>query len=65
MYIKTDLWIFLVNKIDAALGEGVDALKQVLYKGLTECARCFNTDQKYKHIRLQTMPTWQACKEGP
>ncbi|KAI5675095.1 hypothetical protein M9H77_06045 [Catharanthus roseus] len=45
------------ERIDAALGEGVDALKQVLYKGLTECARCFNTDQKYKHIRLQTMPT--------
>lgn len=46
----------LVVKIDAALQEGVDALKQVLSKGLTESARCFNTEQKYKHLRLQTMP---------
>lgn len=45
------------ERIDAALEEGVDALKQVLSKGLTETARCFNTEQKYKHIRLQTMPT--------
>ncbi|KAK6163615.1 hypothetical protein DH2020_000479 [Rehmannia glutinosa] len=44
------------ERIDAALPEGVDALIQVLSKGLTESARCFNTEQKYKHIRLQTMP---------
>ncbi|KAL0417418.1 UNVERIFIED_CONTAM: Peptidyl-tRNA hydrolase, mitochondrial [Sesamum radiatum] len=44
------------GRIDAALQEGVDALKQVLSKGLTESARCFNKEQKYKHIRLQTMP---------
>lgn len=44
------------ERIDAALEEGVCALKQVLAKGLTESARCFNKDQKYKHIRLQTMP---------
>ncbi|KAL3828869.1 hypothetical protein ACJIZ3_017671 [Penstemon smallii] len=44
------------ERIDSSLQEGVDALKQVLSKGLTESARCFNTDQKYKHIRLQTMP---------
>ncbi|XP_022890656.1 peptidyl-tRNA hydrolase, mitochondrial isoform X2 [Olea europaea var. sylvestris] len=44
------------ERIDAALQEGVDALKQVLSKGLTESARCFNTEQKYKHLRLQTMP---------
>ncbi|XP_027072957.1 peptidyl-tRNA hydrolase, mitochondrial [Coffea arabica] len=45
------------ERIDAALKEGAYALEQVLSKGLTETARCFNTDQKYKHIRLQTMPT--------
>ncbi|KAL7116288.1 hypothetical protein ACP275_04G233400 [Erythranthe tilingii] len=44
------------ERIDAALEEGVDALTQVLSKGLTESARSFNTEQKYKHIRLQTMP---------
>lgn len=44
------------ERIDAALQEGVGALKQILSKGLTESARCFNTEQKYKHIRLQTMP---------
>lgn len=47
-------------KIEAALQEGVDALKQLVSKGLTESARCFNTQQKYKHIRLQNMPIWQA-----
>lgn len=51
------IYFLLFHKIDAALEEGVDALKQVLSKGLTETARCFNTEQKYKHIRLQTMPT--------
>ncbi|KAK9273733.1 hypothetical protein L1049_018543 [Liquidambar formosana] len=45
------------ERIDAALQEGVGALKLLLSKGLTESARCFNTEQKYKHIRLQTMPT--------
>ncbi|KAL3518945.1 hypothetical protein ACH5RR_021534 [Cinchona calisaya] len=44
-------------RIDAALKEGAYALEQVLSKGLTETARCFNTEQKYKHIRLQNMPT--------
>ncbi|KAG8387368.1 hypothetical protein BUALT_Bualt02G0014100 [Buddleja alternifolia] len=44
------------ERIDCALLEGVDALRQVLSKGLTETARSFNTEQKYKHIRLQTMP---------
>ncbi|KAL3630733.1 hypothetical protein CASFOL_023717 [Castilleja foliolosa] len=39
-----------------ALREGVEALKQVLTKGLTESSRSFNRDQKYKHIRVQTMP---------
>ncbi|XP_040993227.1 peptidyl-tRNA hydrolase, mitochondrial isoform X2 [Juglans microcarpa x Juglans regia] len=43
--------------IDAALEEGVGVLKLLLSKGLTESARCFNREQKYKHIRLQTMPT--------
>lgn len=44
------------GRIDAALQEGVVALKDVVSKGLTEAARCFNNQQKYKHIRLQTMP---------
>ncbi|KAF8403971.1 hypothetical protein HHK36_012081 [Tetracentron sinense] len=42
------------DRIDAALQEGVGALKLLISKGLTESARCFNTEQKYKHIRLQT-----------
>ncbi|KAK3026373.1 hypothetical protein RJ639_040462 [Escallonia herrerae] len=45
------------QRIDAALQEGAGALKQLILKGLTESARCFNREQKYKHIRLQTMPT--------
>jgi len=43
------------GRIDAALEEGVGALKQLMSKGLTETARSFNTVQKYKHIRLQTL----------
>nr|GMC69549.1 peptidyl-tRNA hydrolase, mitochondrial [Ipomoea batatas] len=38
--------------VDVALQEGVGALKQLVSKGLTESSRCFNTQQKYKHIRL-------------
>lgn len=45
-------------QIDAALVEGIHALKQVLSKGFSESSKCFNTEQKYKHIRLQTLPTW-------
>ncbi|KAK2986556.1 hypothetical protein RJ640_022434 [Escallonia rubra] len=45
------------QRIDAALQEGAGVLKQLILKGLTESARCFNREQKYKHIRLQTMPT--------
>lgn len=45
------------ERIDAALQEGVGVLKLLLSKGLSESARCFNGEQKYKHIRLQTMPT--------
>ncbi|GKV32800.1 hypothetical protein SLEP1_g41376 [Rubroshorea leprosula] len=48
---------FLLYKINAALREGVDALKLLLSKGLAESARSFNPQQKYKHLRLQTMPT--------
>ncbi|XP_065877070.1 peptidyl-tRNA hydrolase, mitochondrial [Euphorbia lathyris] len=44
------------GRIDAAIPEGVAALKSILLRGLTESARCFNQEQKYKHIRLQTMP---------
>ncbi|KAH7520982.1 hypothetical protein FEM48_Zijuj08G0203300 [Ziziphus jujuba var. spinosa] len=49
--------VVLLDKIDDALKEGVAALKLLLSKGLTETARIFNTDQKYKHIRYQTLPT--------
>lgn len=46
----------LLSQIDTALQEGVEVLKLLLSKGLTESARHFNTIQKYKHIRLQNMP---------
>ncbi|CAO2832880.1 unnamed protein product [Amaranthus hypochondriacus] len=42
------------ERIDAALQEGVDMLKQMPSEGLAECARWFNREQKYKHIRPQT-----------
>ncbi|KAK6925774.1 Peptidyl-tRNA hydrolase [Dillenia turbinata] len=45
------------ERIDAALPEGVRALKVLLSHGLSESARRFNAEQKYKHIRLQTIPT--------
>ncbi|KAF3444398.1 hypothetical protein FNV43_RR14090 [Rhamnella rubrinervis] len=44
------------ERIDVALEEGAGALNLLLSKGLTETARSFNTQQKYKHIRLQTLP---------
>ncbi|KAE8653473.1 peptidyl-tRNA hydrolase, mitochondrial isoform X1 [Cucumis sativus] len=44
------------ERIDTALQEGVGALKLLLSHGLSESARHFNHKQKYKHIRLQTMP---------
>ncbi|XP_010519662.1 PREDICTED: peptidyl-tRNA hydrolase, mitochondrial isoform X2 [Tarenaya hassleriana] len=44
------------ERIDTALAEGVDALKLVLSKGLSESTRLFNMEQKYKHLRFQTMP---------
>ncbi|KAJ6852324.1 peptidyl-tRNA hydrolase, mitochondrial-like [Iris pallida] len=43
------------ERIDSALQEGVDILRTLIAKGLTECARSANTDQKYKHLRLQTL----------
>jgi len=45
------------------LQDGVVVLKLLLSKGLTESARCFNSEQKYKHIRLLTVLTWQAQAE--
>lgn len=45
------------GRIDAALQEGVDVLKLLLSKGLNESARRFNTEQKYKHLRLETTAT--------
>ncbi|KAE8653478.1 hypothetical protein Csa_007294 [Cucumis sativus] len=44
------------ERIDTALQEGVGALKLLLSHSLFESARHFNHEQKYKHIRLQTMP---------
>eukprot|EP00262_Sarcandra_glabra_P012445 TRINITY_DN3209_c0_g2_i2.p1 TRINITY_DN3209_c0_g2~~TRINITY_DN3209_c0_g2_i2.p1 ORF type:complete len:203 (+),score=17.50 TRINITY_DN3209_c0_g2_i2:223-831(+) len=44
------------ERIDAALQEGVGVLKHLISKGLTESSRCFNKEQKYKHLRLQTLP---------
>ncbi|XP_020243397.1 peptidyl-tRNA hydrolase, mitochondrial-like [Asparagus officinalis] len=38
------------ERIDSALQEGVDILKMLLDKGLTECSRSANTEQKYKHF---------------
>ncbi|XP_020242741.1 peptidyl-tRNA hydrolase, mitochondrial-like [Asparagus officinalis] len=35
------------ERIDSALQEGVDILKMLLDKGLTECSRSANTEQKY------------------
>ncbi|KAL6902083.1 hypothetical protein ACP4OV_004959 [Aristida adscensionis] len=40
------------ERIDSAIKEGVDILKLVATKGLTEAARLSNVDQKYKHLRL-------------
>ncbi|PKA58264.1 CRS2-like protein, chloroplastic [Apostasia shenzhenica] len=43
--------------IYVALEEGVEILKTLLTKGLTECAKSANAEQKYKHLRVQTLPT--------
>ncbi|KAL5708567.1 peptidyl-tRNA hydrolase [Ranunculus cassubicifolius] len=43
------------GRIDDGLRDGVGALELLLSKGLTESARCFNREQKYKHIRVQTL----------
>lgn len=48
--------IFPVGQIDEALQEGVDALKLLLSKGLAESEKRFNKEQKYKHLRVQTLP---------
>ncbi|KAI3708371.1 hypothetical protein L2E82_37539 [Cichorium intybus] len=40
------------ERIDVGLKEGVDALKELVTKGLEESARSFNTEQKYKHIKI-------------
>ncbi|XP_021728802.1 peptidyl-tRNA hydrolase, mitochondrial isoform X2 [Chenopodium quinoa] len=42
------------ERIDAALKEGVDVLKLMPSEGFMECARWFNSEQKYKHIRPHT-----------
>lgn len=44
------------ERIDVALNEGVDALKQLVSEGLMETARWFNSQQKYKHIRSRAVP---------
>ncbi|KAF5182424.1 Peptidyl-trna hydrolase protein [Thalictrum thalictroides] len=45
------------ERIDVALKEGVGALTLLASKGLIESARNFNREQKYKHIRMQTLET--------
>ncbi|KAL4591294.1 hypothetical protein LXL04_004252 [Taraxacum kok-saghyz] len=40
------------QRIDVGLKEGVDALKKLVTKGVEEAGRGFNTDQKYKHIKI-------------
>lgn len=42
------------RRIDAALKEGVGVLKLMPSEGLVECARWFNREQKYKHIKSET-----------
>ncbi|KAK1281695.1 hypothetical protein QJS10_CPB22g01250 [Acorus calamus] len=44
------------QRIDTALQEGVEALNYLVTHGLSESMRTFNTRQKYKHLRLQTVP---------
>ncbi|KAE9610435.1 hypothetical protein Lal_00006196 [Lupinus albus] len=44
------------KKIKEALQEGVDAMKLILPKGLVQSARGLNQEQKYKHLRVQTLP---------
>ncbi|KAL0907005.1 hypothetical protein M5K25_025540 [Dendrobium thyrsiflorum] len=47
---------FFLPTIDAALEEGVEILKILLTKGLTECVNSANAEQKYKHLRVQNLP---------
>ncbi|KAJ3673896.1 hypothetical protein LUZ60_005888 [Juncus effusus] len=44
------------ERIDVAIEEGVDVLKMVISNGLTEAAKLFNTEQKYKHLKVQNLP---------
>ncbi|EAY89989.1 hypothetical protein OsI_11554 [Oryza sativa Indica Group] len=43
------------ERIDSAIEEGVEILKLVVTKGLTEAARSSNVDQKYKHLTTHDM----------
>lgn len=45
------------ERIDSAVREGVDILKMVAARGLTEAARLTNADQKYKHLRSHGIQT--------
>ncbi|KAF3323809.1 peptidyl-tRNA hydrolase [Carex littledalei] len=40
------------ERIDSALEESTDILRTIISKGLTEAARLYNTEQKYKHLRV-------------
>ncbi|KAI3823177.1 hypothetical protein L1987_04609 [Smallanthus sonchifolius] len=40
------------ERINVGLKEGVVALKEVVTKGVEESGRRFNTEQKYKHIKV-------------
>ncbi|KAJ4814943.1 Peptidyl-tRNA hydrolase family protein [Rhynchospora pubera] len=44
------------ERIDSAVEESVDILRTVILQGLTEAARLYNTEQKYKHLRLEKAP---------
>uniref|UniRef100_A0A804LK81 Peptidyl-tRNA hydrolase, mitochondrial n=1 Tax=Zea mays TaxID=4577 RepID=A0A804LK81_MAIZE len=45
------------ERIDSAVREGVDILKMVAARGLTEAAKLTNADQKYKHLRSHGIQT--------
>ncbi|KAB2607535.1 peptidyl-tRNA hydrolase [Pyrus ussuriensis x Pyrus communis] len=44
------------GRIDAALQEGVDIMRSCFLKALPKVRDAYS-DQKYKHLRLETLPT--------
>lgn len=41
-----------IGKMNVGLKEGVTALKELVANGVEESARGFNSEQKYKHIKV-------------